>query len=256
MPPKPANKTTTQKPHLNIVVLGHVGSGKSTLTGHLLYKSGGVDGRTIEKFKKEAQEMGKGSFDYAWVIDKLKTERERGITTDISLCNFETLKSTITIIDAPGHRDIIQNMVTETFLTEAAILVVSAAEGEYEAGMSENGQTRQHLLLAHTLGVKNIIIAINKMDTTAPQYNEARFVKIWREILEFSVEIGLRSDSVEIVPISAFHGDNMIEKSLYNKMDWNRNGVTGFNRIVYTLFSFEIAHLYFSPTFINIPLKF
>ena len=125
--------------HINIVVIGHVDSGKSTSTGHLIVKCGGVEPRTIEKYKKEAQEMGKGSFAYAWVLDKLKSERERGITINIALNKFKTEKYDCTIIDAPGHRDFIKNMITGTSQADVAILIISAAPSEFEAGISKNG---------------------------------------------------------------------------------------------------------------------
>jgi elongation factor 1-alpha len=207
-----------EKIHVNIVVIGHVDSGKSTTTGHLIYKCGGIDKRTIEKFEKEAQEMGKGSFKYAWVLDKLKAERERGITIDISLWKFETARYYITIIDAPGHRDFIKNMITGTSQADCAVLVVAAGVGEFEAGISKNGQTREHALLAFTLGVKQLIVAVNKIDSTEPPYSEARFNEIQKEVSAYIKKIGYTPDAVAFIPVSGWHGDNMIGPS--DKMTW------------------------------------
>ena len=152
-----------EKTHVNVVVIGHVDSGKSTSTGHLIYKCGGIDKRTIEKFEKEAAEMGKASFKYAWVLDKLKAERERGITIDIALWKFESPKSVFTIIDAPGHRDFIKNMITGASEADAAILVLSAKEGETDTAIAPGGQAREHAFLLKTLGVSQLIVAINKI---------------------------------------------------------------------------------------------
>jgi len=202
-----------EKIHISIVVVGHVDSGKSTTTGHLIYKCGGIDKRTIEKFEKESSEMGKGSFKYAWVLDKLKAERERGITIDIALWKFETSKFFVTIIDAPGHRDFIKNMITGTSQADCAVLIVAAGTGEFEAGISKNGQTREHVLLCFTLGVKQIIVAVNKMDSTEPKYSEARFKEISKEVSAYVKKVGYNATTVPIVPISGFNGDNMLEKS-------------------------------------------
>ncbi|KAL2259904.1 hypothetical protein VTK26DRAFT_6259 [Humicola hyalothermophila] len=197
------------KTHLNIVVIGHVDSGKSTTTGHLIYKCGGIDKRTIEKFEKEAAELGKGSFKYAWVLDKLKAERERGITIDIALWKFETNKYQVTVIDAPGHRDFIKNMITGTSQADCAILIIASGTGEFEAGISKDGQTREHALLAYTLGVKQLIVALNKMDTT--NWSQARYDEIVRETSNFIKKVGYNPKTVPFVPISGFHGDNMLE---------------------------------------------
>jgi len=206
------------KTHINIVVIGHVDSGKSTSTGHLIYKCGGIDKRTIEKFEKEASEMGKGSFKYAWVLDKLKAERERGITIDIALWKFETNKFEVTIIDAPGHRDFIKNMITGTSQADCAVLIVAAGVGEFEAGISKNGQTREHALLAYTLGVKQMIVAVNKMDSTEPKYSDKRFGEIVKEVSGYVKKIGYNPKTIAFVPISGWHGDNMINAT--ENMPW------------------------------------
>jgi elongation factor 1-alpha len=202
-----------EKIHINIVVIGHVDAGKSTTTGHLIYKCGGIDKRTIEKFEKEAKEMGKASFKYAWVLDKLKAERERGITIDIALWKFETAKYYFTIIDAPGHRDFIKNMITGTSQADCAVLVIASGTGEFEAGIAQNGQTREHALLAYTLGVKQMICAINKMDDKSVNYSEKRYDEIKTEVSSFIKKIGYNPEKVPFVPISGWNGDNMLEKS-------------------------------------------
>jgi len=206
------------KTHINIVVIGHVDAGKSTSTGHLIYKCGGIDKRAIEKFEKEAAEMGKGSFKYAWVLDKLKAERERGITIDIALWKFETNVYEVTIIDAPGHRDFIKNMITGTSQADCAVLIVAAGVGEFEAGIAKNGQTREHALLAFTLGVKQLIVGVNKMDNTEPKYSKDRFEEIVKEVSNYVKKIGYNPKAVSFVPISGWHGDNMIEAS--TNMPW------------------------------------
>jgi elongation factor 1-alpha len=202
-----------EKTHINLVVIGHVDAGKSTTTGHLIYKCGGIDKRTIEKFEKEASEMGKGSFKYAWVLDKLKAERERGITIDIALWKFETNKYYFTIIDAPGHRDFIKNMITGTSQADAAVLVIATPTGEFEAGIAKNGQTREHALLAYTLGVKQMIVALNKMDDKSVNWSQSRYDEIVKEVSSFVKKIGYNPEKIPFVPISGWHGDNMLEKS-------------------------------------------
>eukprot|EP00842_Homolaphlyctis_polyrhiza_P006111 jgi/Hompol1/6500/HPOL_002277-RA len=205
-----------EKGHVNVVVIGHVDSGKSTTTGHLIYKCGGIDKRTIEKFEKEAADMGKGSFKYAWVLDKLKAERERGITIDIALWKFETPKYYVTVIDAPGHRDFIKNMITGTSQADCAILIIAGGTGEFEAGISKDGQTREHALLAFTLGVRQLIIAVNKMDTN--KWSQDRFNEIVKELGNFIKKVGYNPKAVPFVPISGWHGDNMLEPS--ENMPW------------------------------------
>jgi elongation factor 1-alpha len=157
--------------------------------------------------------MGKSSFKYAWVLDKLKAERERGITIDIALWKFETPKYYFTIIDAPGHRDFIKNMITGTSQADCAVLVIASGTGEFEAGIAKNGQTREHALLAYTLGVKQMIVLVNKMDDKSVNWSEARFNEIKNETSNFLKKIGYDPTKIPFVPISGWLGDNMLEKS-------------------------------------------
>jgi elongation factor 1-alpha len=184
----------------------------------LIYKCGGIDKRVIEKFEKEASDMGKGSFKYAWVLDKLKAERERGITIDIALWKFETPKFNFTIIDAPGHRDFIKNMITGTSQADAAILVIDSTTGGFEAGISKDGQTREHALLAFTLGVKQMMVLTNKMDDKTVNYSQKRYEEIQKEVQDYLKKVGYNVKNVPFVPISGWTGDNMLEKS--TNMPW------------------------------------
>ena len=207
-----------QLPHINLVVIGHVDSGKSTSTGHLIYKKGGIDKRELEKFEKEAAEKGKGSFKYAWVLDNLKAERERGVTINISLNKFKTDKYECTIIDAPGHRDFIKNMITGTSQADFAILMISSSPNEYEAGISKDGSTKEHALLAYTLGIRNIIVGINKMDNETHKWSKKRYTEIKNGAKNFLKKTGFKSDKIPFVPFSGWTGDNLIERS--KNMDW------------------------------------
>lgn len=206
------------KPNISLVVIGHVDAGKSTTTGHLIYKCGGIDQRTIERYEKEAEEQGKGSFKFAWVLDRLKTERERDVSIDLAHWKFQSSQYNFTIIDAPGHRDFIKNMITGTSQADVALLVVDATPGGFEIGMHKDGQTREHALLAYTLGVKQMVVAFNKMDDSTVQYSEARYKEIRGECSAFLKKIGYKPMKIPFVPISGWTGENMIEKS--TRMPW------------------------------------
>jgi elongation factor 1-alpha len=160
--------------------------------------------------------MGKSSFKYAWVLDKLKAERERGITIDIALWKFQTANRFYTIIDAPGHRDFIKNMITGTSQADAAILIIASGKGEFEAGISKEGQTREHALLAFTMGVKQMVVACNKMDSI--EYSEERYKEIKANVADFLSKVGYKPDTMNFVPISGFEGDNIMDKS--ENMPW------------------------------------
>jgi len=201
-----------EKPHLNIVFIGHVDHGKSTLVGRTLFETKAIDAHKIDEYRKKAEEMGKGTFEFAWVMDKLKEERERGITIDVMHQRFDTDKYYFTIIDAPGHRDFVKNMITGTSQADAAVMVVSAPEGIM-------AQTREHAFLARTLGVTQLIVAVNKMDATQPAYSEERFNQVKDNVYKLFKQIGYRDEQFEIIPISALQGDN-VEKNSDNMSWW------------------------------------
>jgi len=188
------------KPHMNLVFIGHVDHGKSTTVGRLLLDTGHIDEHLIEKYRKEAEAIGKATFEFAWVMDGLKEERERGLTIDVAHKRFDTDKYYFTIIDAPGHRDFIKNMITGTSQADAAVIVVSAYEGPQE-------QTREHIFLARTLGVNQIVIALNKMDMV--NYSEEKYNEVKAAVTKLLANVGYKVDQIPFIPISAFKGDNV-----------------------------------------------
>jgi elongation factor 1-alpha len=197
------------KEHLNIVTIGHVDHGKSTLVGRLLYDSGAIREDELRKLQEMAKELKKETFEFAFVMDKLKEERERGLTIDIAHQRFDTQKYYFTIIDCPGHRDFVKNMITGTSEADGAILVVSAKEGVQE-------QTKEHIYLAKVLGVNQMIVAINKMD--AVEYKEEAFEKVVNDVKKLLAAVGYKIDERAFVPISAYKGDNVVKKS--ENMPW------------------------------------
>jgi elongation factor 1-alpha len=208
----------TEKPHLNLVIMGHVDHGKSTTTGHMLYLGGAVDERTIKAYEEEAKKMGKETFKYAWVLDNLKEERERGLTIDLRFLKFETKKYYFTVIDAPGHRDFVKNMITGASQADGAILFVSAKRGEFEAGIGPGGQTREHGFLAFTLGVRQLVVAVNKMDDASVNWSEERYNEVKNEVSRMLKMVGYKTEKIPFVPTSGWTGDNLVKPS--DKMPW------------------------------------
>lgn len=208
----------SHKPQLSVVVLGHIDAGKSTTAGHLLYKSGYISERCMDKLTHESAACGKASFKYAWVLDKRKMERERGITVEISLAKFETPKYAFTFVDAPGHRDFVKNMIIGTAQADAVLLVVAAGENEFNAEFNPTGQTREHALLAFALGIKQMVVAVNKMDCDSVAYSEARYTDVKSQVSGYLKKVGFNTSAIPFVPISGWCGDNLLERS--NNMPW------------------------------------
>jgi len=220
---------TDGKEHLSIVICGHVDSGKSTTTGHLLFALGGINEREMEKLKQEAERLGKSSFAFAFYMDRQKEERERGVTIACTTKEFFTEKWHYTVIDAPGHRDFIKNMITGASQADVALIMVPAdgnfttaiQKGNHKAGEVQ-GQTRQHSRLINLLGVKQIAVGINKMDCDVAKYSNERYTEIRDEMVNMMLKVGWKKDfmekSVPVLPISGWCGDNLITKS--DKMAW------------------------------------
>ncbi|HLD57393.1 MAG TPA: translation elongation factor EF-1 subunit alpha [archaeon] len=198
-----------EKPHLNLITIGHVDHGKSTLVGRLLYDSGNISEQDMRKLKELAKELKKETFEFAFVMDSLKEERERGVTIDLMYKGFETNKFYFTLIDAPGHRDFVKNMITGASQADVAVLVVSAKDGIQE-------QTKEHIYLSKVLGIKQMIIALNKMD--AVNYDEKKFEEVKTTVATLLKSVGFKIEDIPFVPVSAYMGDNVFKKT--DKMPW------------------------------------
>lgn len=192
------------KPHQNLAIIGHVDHGKSTLVGRLLYETGNVPEHVIEQQREEAEEQGKGGFEFAYVMDNLAEERERGVTIDIAHQEFDTDEYYFTIVDTPGHRDFVKNMITGASQADNAVLVVAADDGVQP-------QTQEHVFLARTLGINELVIAINKMDLV--DYEENRFDEAVAEVKDLLGQVNFSTDDASFIPVSAFEGDNIAESS-------------------------------------------
>uniref|UniRef100_A0A8C7DTR0 HBS1-like protein n=1 Tax=Oncorhynchus kisutch TaxID=8019 RepID=A0A8C7DTR0_ONCKI len=196
---------------LNLVVIGHVDAGKSTLMGHLLYLLGNVNKRTMHKYEQESKKAGKASFAYAWVLDETGEERNRGVTMDVGMTKFETASKVVTLMDAPGHKDFIPNMITGAAQADVAVLVVDASRGEFEAGFEAGGQTREHGLLVRSLGVTQLAVAVNKMDQV--NWQQERFKEIISKLGHFLKQAGFKDSDVFYVPTSGLSGENLTTRS-------------------------------------------
>uniref|UniRef100_A0A182THC7 Tr-type G domain-containing protein n=1 Tax=Anopheles melas TaxID=34690 RepID=A0A182THC7_9DIPT len=198
-----------RKDHIHMVVIGHVDAGKSTLMGHLLYDTGNVSQRIMHKHEQESKKLGKSSFMYAWVLDETGEERERGITMDVGSTRFETAKKEITLLDAPGHKDFIPNMISGANQADVALLVVDATRGEFETGFEQGGQTREHALLVRSLGVSQLGVVVNKLDTVG--WSKERFDEIVNKLKVFLKQAGFRDADVTYVPCSGLTGENLVK---------------------------------------------
>lgn len=198
-----------RKPNLYIVIVGHVDAGKSTLIGHLLFKLGEVDKKLMHKYEQESKKIGKRSFQYAWILDETSEERSRGVTMDVGRRKFDVADKRIVLLDAPGHKDFIPNMITGATQADAALLVVDATPGEFETGFGTGGQTREHALLIRSLGILQMIVVVNKMDTVS--WDRERFDEICNQLRTFLCKIGFREIDIIFVPCSGLRGENLTE---------------------------------------------
>ncbi|KAK7061700.1 eukaryotic polypeptide chain release factor 3 [Favolaschia claudopus] len=201
------------KEHLNIVFIGHVDAGKSTLGGNLLYLTGMVDKRTMEKYEREAKEAGRETWYLSWALDSTPQERAKGKTVEVGRAYFETPFRRYTILDAPGHKTYVPSMISGAAQADVAILVISARKGEFETGFEKGGQTREHIMLVKTAGVSKLIIVINKMDDSTVNWEKARYDEIREKLIPFVRGSGFNPKTdVTFLPVSAYTGVNLKDR--------------------------------------------
>jgi len=201
-----------RKPQLSLVVVGHVDAGKSTLMGHLLYELQLVPQKEMHRAERESRERGKASFKFAYLMDAHEEERERGVTVDVAVKRFETPSRRVLLLDAPGHRDFVANMITGAAQADAALLVVPAATGEFESSFLENAQTREHAVIVSRLGVSRLVVAVNKMDAVA--WSRDRFEEVRAALVPFLVrDAGFKEEDVALVPVSGLTGENLTKRT-------------------------------------------
>ena len=198
--------------HLNVIHIGHVDSGKSTLSGSILFHTGQIDQRTIEKFEREAKQRGRDSWWLAYILDTTEEERSKGITVEVGRACFETPNKRFTILDAPGHKSFVANMIQGAAQADIAVLVISARKGEFETGFEKGGQTREHALLAKTLGVRVLIVVINKMDEPTVKWAKERYDECVNKLIPFLKASGYNSKHVHFLPIAALSGGNIKDR--------------------------------------------
>lgn len=209
------------KEHLSIVFIGHVDAGKSTMGGNLLFLTGTVDKRTMEKYEREAKEAGKDSWYLSWALDSTPQERAEGKTVEVGRAYFETPSRRYTILDAPGHKTFVPSMISGAAQADVAVLVISARKGEFETGFERGGQTREHIMLVKTAGVSKLMVVVNKMDESTVEWSKERYDEIKDKLTPFLKAAGFSvKTDVSFIPVSAYTGLNLKDRLPKNVAPW------------------------------------
>ncbi|KAI1720740.1 elongation factor tu GTP binding domain-containing protein [Ditylenchus destructor] len=213
-------KNDGRKERVNIVFIGHVDAGKSTIGGQLMYLTGMVDKRTLEKYEKEAKEKGRESWYLSWALDTNEEERDKGKTVEVGRAFFETEEKHFTILDAPGHKSFVPNMIAGATQADLSVLVISARKGEFETGFDRGGQTREHAMLVKTAGVRHLIILVNKMDDPTVEWDQSRYIEIQNKLTPYLKKLGFRSEDIIYIPCSGLTGAFLKERPSAEVCAW------------------------------------